>query len=89
MDVALPYCIVSIREVEDISVHMSGLEIPGLVVGVAGVLVAFKGAIDTALLIEAFFDDARADCGCLALSYHIEQTRLQLWGELCKANDES
>jgi hypothetical protein len=25
-----------------------------------------------------------ADCGYLALSYHIEQTRLQLWGELCK-----
>ncbi|KAF4173137.1 hypothetical protein CNMCM8927_008589 [Aspergillus lentulus] len=68
---------------------MSGLEVPGFVVGVVGVVVAFKGAVDTALLIESFFDDARADCGYLALSYHIEQTRLQLWGELCKANDES
>ena len=68
---------------------MSGLEIPGFVIGAAGVVLAFKGAIDTALFIESFFDDARADCGYLALSYHIEQTRLQLWGELCRANDES
>lgn len=68
---------------------MSGLEAAGLVIGVAGVVFAFKGAIDTAIQIESFFDDARADCGYLALSYHIELTRLQLWGELCRANDES
>lgn len=56
--------------------NMSGLEVPGFVVGVVGVVVAFKGAVDTALLIKSFFDDARADCGYLALSYHIKQTRL-------------
>ncbi|KAJ5173834.1 protein kinase [Penicillium coprophilum] len=68
---------------------MSGLEVPGLVLGVVGVVIAFRGALDTALLIESFFDDTRIDCGYLALCYHVEKTRLQLWGELCNANDES
>ncbi|KAJ5827332.1 protein kinase [Penicillium robsamsonii] len=68
---------------------MSGLELAGLVLGAVGVVAAFKGAVDTALFIESFFDDARADCGYLELSYHIEKTRLQVWGELCKVTDES
>ncbi|KAJ5375500.1 protein kinase [Penicillium concentricum] len=68
---------------------MSGLEVPGLVLGVVGLVIAFRGALDTALLIESFFDDTRMDCGYLALCYHIERTRLQVWGELCNANDES
>ncbi|GFF48891.1 protein kinase [Aspergillus lentulus] len=37
--------------------------------------------------IKSFFDDARADCGYLALNYHIEQTRLQLWDE-CTPRDK-
>ncbi|KAB8272147.1 prion-inhibition and propagation-domain-containing protein [Aspergillus minisclerotigenes] len=68
---------------------MSGLEVPGLVIGAVSVAMAFKAAIDTTLFIESFFDDAREGCGYLALCYHIEKTRLQLWGELCRINDGS
>ncbi|KAL0257601.1 hypothetical protein SLS55_008415 [Diplodia seriata] len=57
------------------------------VVGIVGILLAFKGAVDTALWIGSFFDDETASSGYLALSYHIEKTRLQRWGKFCKAND--
>jgi hypothetical protein len=52
-------------------------------------VVAFRGAIDTALMIESFFDDSQTDCGYLALCYHTQTARLQRWGELCRINDES
>ncbi|KAI8635568.1 prion-inhibition and propagation-domain-containing protein [Xylariaceae sp. FL1651] len=68
---------------------MSGLEIPGFVVGAVGILTAFKGALDTALLIESFFDDGKTGSGYLALSYHIEKTRLYLWCQICNIDDES
>ncbi|GKT64810.1 protein kinase [Colletotrichum tofieldiae] len=68
---------------------MSGLELPGLVLGVLGIAIAFKGAIDTAVFIESCFDDLSTDCKYLALSYKVERGRLQLWGQLCKADDDS
>ncbi|KAF3055891.1 hypothetical protein GL218_06921 [Daldinia childiae] len=58
-------------------------------VSVGAIVMAFKGVIDTALLIESFHDDGKTGCGYLALTYHIEKTRLDLWGQLCKANNES
>ncbi|WYZ42247.1 hypothetical protein EsH8_V_001142 [Colletotrichum jinshuiense] len=66
---------------------MSGLEISGAVLAVVGVAAAFKGAVDSALLIESFFDSDKSGCRDLALSYHIEKVRLQLWGEMCHAHD--
>lgn len=65
---------------------MSGLEIPGLVLSIC---MGFKGAVDTALWIETFFDEEKSSCGYLALRYHIEKTRLQLWGEICRANNDN
>ncbi|KAL0929764.1 protein kinase [Colletotrichum truncatum] len=66
---------------------MSGLEISGAVFAVVGIAGAFKGAVDSALLIESFFDIEKSGCRGLALSYHVEKIRLQLWGELCHADD--
>lgn len=57
--------------------------------GVAGIVMAFKGAVDTVLWIESFRDDRKEGCGYLALRYHIEKTRLQIWGELCKINEDA
>lgn len=65
------------------------LEIPGLVLGAVGILTAFKGALDTALLIESFFDDDKAGCGYLALRYHIEKTHLNLWRQVCNLDNVS
>ncbi|KAK2615954.1 hypothetical protein N8I77_002675 [Diaporthe amygdali] len=62
------------------------MELSGLVIGVAGIVLAFKGAIDAALLIETFLDDGKKSCGYLALRYLIEKTRLQLWGTLVQAD---
>lgn len=62
-------------------------EIPGLVFGAVGILTAFKGALDTALLIESFFDDEKAGCGYLALRYHIEKTHLHLWRQVCNIDN--
>ncbi|KKY14998.1 hypothetical protein UCDDS831_g07875 [Diplodia seriata] len=61
----------------------------GEAIGVLGLVMAFKGAADAALWIESFFNDAKEGCGYLALSYHIEKTRLQVWGELYKVNDDT
>ncbi|KAI0141794.1 prion-inhibition and propagation-domain-containing protein [Xylariaceae sp. FL1272] len=66
---------------------MSGLEIPGFVVGAVGLLAAFKGALDTCLLIDSFFDDAKTGCGYLALRYHIQKTRLDLWRQIYHINE--
>ncbi|KAI3318775.1 hypothetical protein HD806DRAFT_510921 [Xylariaceae sp. AK1471] len=68
---------------------MSGLEIPGFIFGAVGVLTAFKGALDTALLINSYFDDGKTGCGYLALRYHIEKTRLNLWRQVYNINDPS
>lgn len=56
-------------------------EMAELALSVAGVALAFKGAIDTALFIKAFHDERNLDCGYLALRYHVEQTQLRQWGE--------
>lgn len=66
---------------------MSGLEVSGLVLGAVGILTAFKGALDTGLLIESFFDDDKAGCGYLALRYHIEKTHLHMWRQACNVDD--
>ncbi|KAI0183392.1 hypothetical protein EV127DRAFT_447295 [Xylaria flabelliformis] len=57
------------------------MEIAGMALAVAGVVVAFKGAVDSALFIESFSDDENTDCSYLALNYHIQKTRLKLWGD--------
>lgn len=63
------------------------LEIAGLVLGAASALAALRGALDTALLIDAYFDDEKSNCGYLALRYHIEKTRLDLWRRAYKIDD--
>lgn len=66
---------------------MSGLEVSGLVIGAVGILTAFKGALETSLLIESFFDDDKAGCGYLALRYHIEKTHLHMWRQVCNVDN--
>lgn len=63
------------------------LEIAGLVLGAGSALAALKGALDTALLIDAYFDDEKSNCGYLALRYHTEKTRLDLWRQAYKIDD--
>ncbi|KAH9904698.1 prion-inhibition and propagation-domain-containing protein [Xylariomycetidae sp. FL2044] len=63
------------------------LEIAGFVVGAVSLLAAFKGALDTCLLIDSFFDDGKTGCGYLALRYHIQKTRLDLWRQLYNVNE--
>lgn len=52
----------------------------GLAIGVAGLLTAFKGAVDGYLLVESIFD---SDNGLrdLALDYRIEREKLRNWGD--------
>ncbi|KAI0199623.1 prion-inhibition and propagation-domain-containing protein [Astrocystis sublimbata] len=63
------------------------LEVAGFVVGAVSLLAAFKGALDTCLLIDSFFDDAKTGCGYLALRYHIQKTRLDLWRQVYNINE--
>ncbi|KAI0381294.1 hypothetical protein F5Y04DRAFT_79688 [Hypomontagnella monticulosa] len=63
------------------------MEPAGLATGGLGIALAFKGAIDTSLFIKSFFDEDNLSCGTLALRYHIEKTRLNTWGNYCKAGD--
>ncbi|KAI0856291.1 prion-inhibition and propagation-domain-containing protein [Xylaria cubensis] len=63
------------------------LEISGFVVGAVSLLTAFKGALDSCLLIDSFFDDGKTGCGYLALGYHIQKTRLDLWRQIYNIND--
>ncbi|KAI1456783.1 prion-inhibition and propagation-domain-containing protein [Annulohypoxylon moriforme] len=62
-------------------------EAAGVALGVVGVAGAFKGAIDTALFIGSFFDKGKAEYDSVILEYHVQQVRLQLWGDHCKATD--
>ncbi|KAI8963577.1 hypothetical protein F5Y11DRAFT_319143 [Daldinia sp. FL1419] len=55
-----------------------------LTLGVVGIAMAFKGAVDTYLFIESFFDENNRGCSYAALRYHIEKTRLRLWGDQCQ-----
>ena len=52
----------------------------GAVLGVAGLIAAFKGAVDGYVLIESFFkkDSSLQDLAC---RFHVEQHRLSKWGE--------
>ncbi|KAI0550015.1 prion-inhibition and propagation-domain-containing protein [Xylaria curta] len=65
------------------------LEVAGFVVGAVSLLTAFKGALDSCLLIDSFFDDGKTGCGYLALCYHIQKTRLDLWRQIYNINDPS
>ncbi|XDG07814.1 hypothetical protein ABKA04_007429 [Annulohypoxylon sp. FPYF3050] len=58
-----------------------------LAVGAIGIAAAFKGAVDTALFIESFFDKGKREYGSVALAYHVQKTRLELWGDYCRAAD--
>ncbi|KAF4419184.1 protein kinase [Fusarium austroafricanum] len=58
----------------------------GTVLGVAGLIAAFKGAVDGYMLLEAFFDDDTG-CGYLSLRYHIEKHKLGIWGDFFKTSD--
>ncbi|GAW24161.1 hypothetical protein ANO14919_137420 [Xylariales sp. No.14919] len=62
-------------------------EAAGLAIGAASIPIAFKGAVDTGLFIGSFFDAQETSGGYAALCYHIEKTRLQLWGDQCKFRD--
>jgi hypothetical protein len=68
---------------------MSDLEIHGFIFGAVGILTAFKGALDTALLINSYVDDEETGCGYLALRYHVEKTRLNLWRQVYNIKDPS
>lgn len=61
----------------------TGFEPIGGAFAVAGLLAAFKGAVDGYLMIESFFD--RDDKNkYLTLRYHIEQHKLAIWGDYFK-----
>ncbi|GAP87499.1 putative HET-s domain [Rosellinia necatrix] len=65
------------------------LEIAGLVLGAVSALAALRGALDTALLIDSYFDEEKSDCGYLALRYHVQKTRMDLWRQVYKIDDPS
>ena len=59
----------------------------GVAIGVAGILLAFKGVVDTVNLFDLIVS---RDNGSrhLALKYHIERHRTTLWGDEHRADDE-
>lgn len=61
------------------------LEGVGAAIGVAGLIAAFKGAVDGYLLIESMFDE---DNGLrdLVLDYNIERQKLASWGDRFMVN---
>ncbi|OLN95463.1 hypothetical protein CCHL11_05176 [Colletotrichum chlorophyti] len=61
----------------------------GLAVGVVGILFAFKGAIDSALILEDFIDDNQSESRHWALRYHVQKCRLEAWGDHCNIKDEA
>ncbi|KAH0422001.1 hypothetical protein CcaCcLH18_13073 [Colletotrichum camelliae] len=65
---------------------MSGFEIPGLVLGVAGLLAGAKGAMDAFTILADIFTE---DNGLrfLATKYHVEKFKLEVWGEHVKVHD--
>ncbi|KAF4944852.1 hypothetical protein FGADI_12395 [Fusarium gaditjirri] len=67
---------------------MSGLEVAGLAIGALSALAAFRGALDTVLLIESFFGSGDSS-SFLAIRYHVEITRLDLWRHVFNIDDES
>ncbi|KAI0897506.1 hypothetical protein F4806DRAFT_403826 [Annulohypoxylon nitens] len=62
-------------------------EAAGLVLGTVSIAMAFKGAVDTALFIESFFEKGKREYGSVALAYHVQKIRLELWGKHCEATD--
>lgn len=64
----------------------TGAEPVGAALAVAGLLAAFKGAVDGYLLIESFFDEDNGN-GYLTLRYHIEKHKLVIWGDFYKTSD--
>ncbi|KAI1100400.1 prion-inhibition and propagation-domain-containing protein [Jackrogersella minutella] len=65
------------------------MEVAGLLVGAAGIAMAFKGAIDTGIFIRSFLNEDATDSSDLGLYLIIEKKRLQIWGELCKVKNSS
>ncbi|KAH7481452.1 hypothetical protein FOMA001_g8843 [Fusarium oxysporum f. sp. matthiolae] len=59
----------------------------GLALTVAGSVAALKGTLDTAFLIQSYFDKYESDCSGAALNFHIENTRLRMWTELYEIDD--
>jgi hypothetical protein len=59
----------------------------GVAIGLGGILLAFKGVVDTINLFDLIL---AADNGSkhLALKYYIERHRLRIWGDEFKAADE-
>ncbi|OHW98393.1 protein kinase [Colletotrichum incanum] len=64
------------------------MEAAGLAIGVIGIVIAFKGAIDTALILEDFFEDNQSESRHWALRYHVQKCRLKAWGDHWNADDE-
>ncbi|KAM5349088.1 hypothetical protein ACJ41O_008911 [Fusarium nematophilum] len=65
------------------------MEVAGLALGAAAIVMAFHGAMQTVLLIEDFADNNEGDARHWALRHHVQKTRLQVWGDQWKADDEN
>lgn len=61
----------------------TGVEPVGTALAVAGLLAAFKGAVDGYLMIESYFDKDD-DNNYLTLRYHVEKHKLDIWGDYFK-----
>ncbi|KAJ8132799.1 hypothetical protein O1611_g825 [Lasiodiplodia mahajangana] len=64
-------------------------EISGLIFGAASALSTLRGALDTALLIDDYYDDDKSNCSYLALRYHIQKVYLELWRQVYHVDDPS
>lgn len=62
------------------------MEPVGAALALAGLIAAFKGAVDGYLLIESFFDDDDGG-GYLTLRYHIEKHKPLIWGDFFRTSD--
>jgi hypothetical protein len=58
----------------------------GLVLGIAGLLAAFKGAVDGYVLIDAIIEKDNGS-RYLALRYYVEKHKLKVWGDYFSVED--
>ncbi|KAI0179284.1 prion-inhibition and propagation-domain-containing protein [Hypoxylon sp. FL1284] len=80
--------VITVCPVQALLVVMAA-EVTGLVLSVGAIVAAFKGAVETGIFVKSFFDEEASDSSDLGLHLLIEQKRLQIWGELCKAKSPS
>lgn len=63
----------------------TGVEPVGTALAVAGLLAAFKGALDGYLMIESYLESDDGN-SYLTLRYHIEKHKLNIWGDFFKTS---